>query len=91
MTEKAPITLDSIFKVGGVIVALIGGYFTMKSDINSMQKTIDRLETQIELSKLEVTRLAVLEAQQKMTEQSLSEIKETLKTIDSKVDQIRKK
>ncbi len=86
-----------LLKVLALFVAAIGAYFTLKNDTEALRDGLARAEVRI--NKLEVARkdegeemarLAVLEAQQRMSEQSLGEIKQTLKTIDKKVDDMRK-
>ncbi|UTW56203.1 hypothetical protein [Kordiimonas sp. SCSIO 12610] len=86
-----------LLKVLALFIAAVGAYFTLKSDTEALRDGLARAEGRI--NKLEVAqkdegaemaRLAVLEAQQRMSEQSLGEIKQTLKAIDKKVDDMRK-
>ncbi len=86
-----------IFKVMALLVALIGAYFALKTDTDNLKQQLSRAENRIanlerhdEEAARELARLAVLEAQQQMTEHSLSEIKETLRGIDAKVDDMCK-
>jgi hypothetical protein len=85
-----------LLKVLALFVAAIGAFFTLKSDTEALRDGLARTEARInklELSKKdegeEMARLAVLEAQQRMNERSLGEIKQTLKAIDQKVDDMR--
>jgi hypothetical protein len=85
-----------LLKVLALFVAAIGAYFTLKSETETLRESLIRAETRINKLELhdedagaEMARLAVLEAQQRMSEKSLGEIKQTLKTIDKKVDDMR--
>ena len=85
-----------LLKVLAIFVAAIGAFFTLKSDTEALRDGLSRTEARINKLELgekdegqEMARLAVLEAQQRMNELSLGEIKQTLMAIDQKVDDMR--